>query len=747
MRLFNYIFFVLYTCGISFSAFGQDPIIFTNLQSSVSVGDKAVVYIDENASSTIKQVIELKRKNQFNSKNNDISIYSKSAIWFLFEIDNKKEEGIYLEIKPGFINEVSLFTIDDNKIIDSINLGSLLPAKNSELKINTAVFPISPGKYQYIMRIKTNTLASYSLCLLSKETLFKNEHLKNILNGLMFGALLLAFLYNLLLFIAVRDSVYAYYLALTLFAIFAFSYLSGIGYQLLWGQYLIISKHIVIVYSAIAISLILLVIKLFKISKNSIKTYRAFQSLIIIFLIICICDLFDFLYLSNILFIVFSAITYLALIVIVLGFVKKRDKSAILFIICLILSVGLFLLLVGVSLSSLFSTGNYFDYIIYSAFTNVALMSLVVGNKLNIYTHEKRKARTAELKALKESDNLITSQKHMLQKLVDGRNKEIINKNLELSNQQKEIENQINEIQQKNEELNAFNEQLQLKNKEIETLNVSLQDNKYELEKTVKYRTNELEKAKERAIVADNLKTSFLNNLSSELKIPMTAITGYSNMLQDKTITVLQRNDYLQIIMQNVDDLLSLIDNIVTFSRIQAQVIKLKTRELDLKAFITLIADEFTEKLVDLKKTNIHINTNMPDGDEKILIKSDSNNLWLIFKHLLDNSRKYTMEGGIELGFNIKQKLDKEIVSEKNIVTVQFFVKDSGEGMSKQEIEKYVTSWNIDINKYSHDRKGLGLAIVSGLTAIFNGKVSVDSEKGKGTTFFIEIDAELCDHV
>ena len=184
---------------------------------------------------------------------------------------------------------------------------------------------------------------------------------------------------------------------------------------------------------------------------------------------------------------------------------------------------------------------------------NIILLSLVIGNKLNIYSEDEGKARNKELLAYRERDNIISAQKLKLEKIVKERNKEIINKNLELSKYQEEIENQTRKIEQKNYQINTVNQQHLLKNKEIEIQNISLQKNRNELENTVELRTKELEKGKERAIVADTLKTSFLNNLSREIKTPMNAITGYATLILNKAISLTQRNEYLQIIIHNVD--------------------------------------------------------------------------------------------------------------------------------------------------------------------------------------------------
>jgi len=734
--------------GHNFHADAQSAILFTNSSSSVSITNKVSVYIDENASATFEQVLNSYYSNQFKLKISEIGAYSRAAIWVAVTIENKKQEKIFLKLRPGFLNQATLFAVKNGKVVESTSLGRVFPVKDNLANAKDLVFDINQGEFLYFVRVETNTYLPFTLQLLDKKVLYENEHFWNIVNGLLFGALVLTILYNLLLYFSVKDSVYLYYLMFVLLAAITLSYHFGIGNQYIWGRYPFTSKYITTLYAFFIIGTILFVISFLDLRYKSVKFFRVLQLLIIPIVIIAVIDILDFHYLANILLMILSGVIYLFIFVVALIEVKKGNQSARLFSVAWLFSVLTFVLFAVQNMHLFLFINRPYDILIYGGYANIILLSLVIGNKLNIYSEGEEKARNNELIAYRERDNIISTQKLKLEKTVKERNKEILNKNLELSNHQSEIENQTHEIEQKNYDINEVNQQLLLKNKKIEDQNVSLQKNKHILEETVELRTKEFENEKERAIVADTLKTSFLNNLSREIKTPMNAITGYATLILNKTISISQRNEYLQIIIQNVDDLLALIDNIVTLSRIQAGGLKAKTREIDLKSFIKLIADEFVEKLKDLKNTNVDIITKIPDINNDILIKSDYNKLYLILKHLLENSVKYTTKGTIEIGFNIrgevsiKQKSEPEL-DEKYRCVLEFFVKDTGKGMSSQDIDKYIINRNSNIKKFQYKQEGLGLAIIVGMIDVFKGKINVVSEEGKGTDFYFEIFTEL----
>ncbi len=742
----HFILFVL--SGSAFYVQAQNKVVFNSSSKSVALENSVSVFFDENASLSINDIQKIYKNAPFSSKLKDIPGYSKSAVWLAVEIENKTQEKIYLEVKPLIINHVSMFTVLEGKVIDSLTIGSLYAFDDRPVKTKNFVFELKPGLFTYFIRVTSDTYLPFSVNLLDERSLYSKEHFWGIVNALLFGALILTILYNLLLYFSVRDPVYLYYLVLVFLSALALLYHFGIGNYFSLGNHPIFSKHITALYGLVNISTVLFVIKVMDLSVVMPKMFRALQIVIALVGGIIFIDLLGFAYEANLLLMFMFGFSYFFIFIIAILLIKKGDIATRLFSVSWLILIIAFVVFIMQNLH-LFSLGNgSFDLLVYGGYVNIIMLSLVVGNKLNIYRKNEEKARYKELVALQERDGIISTQKIKLEQTVQERNSEIISKNEELLAQQNEIESQINAIEQKNIEINEINNKLQSKNRKIEEQNVILEKNRNQLEKTVELRTKELVREKERAIAADNLKTSFLSNLSREIKTPMNAITGYATLIMNKSILIEQRNEYLQIIIQNVDALLSLIDDIVTLSRIQAGIVKLRTREIDLVPFVRLVADEFNQKLLDSKNKDVVILPKIPDNNADSLIKSDYNKLWSIYKQLMENALKFTEKGVVSIGFEIKGQAPAEqnVESEnlqQNMHSIQFFVDDTGKGMSHSDIQKYIIDRNTNVLNYNYKQGGLGLAIVTGLVDVFKGKINVISEKGKGTRFEITISAEL----
>ncbi len=726
----------------------QNKVVFNNASKSVGLENEVLVYIEEEASLTINDIQNLHSNSQFKLRIKDVSAYSKSAIWVVVEIENKLTEEIYLELKPEFIDQISIFTVLDDVVIDSVLTGSMYLFEDRRIKTKNFIFAINPGEFTYYIRVKSDTYLPFTLKLLGKKNLYEEKHFWNFINGLLFGALILAILYNLLLYFSVRDPVYLYYLIFVFFSALTLSYHFGIGTRFFWGVYPVFSKHITIFYGLVNISAILFVMRMLSLASAMPRVYGSLQIMMAFVLSIIFIDLLGAVYLSNILLMFVFGSFYFLIFIIALLLIKKGDVSARLFSVSFLFPIIAFVIFFIQNLHIFSESNGSFELLIYGGYINIMVLSLVVGNKINVYSANEEQARYKELEALKERDRIISVQKIKLEKIVEERNKEIIHKNHELVVQQDEIEYQINKIERKNTEINKVNNQLRSKNEKIEEQNIDLKSNKNQLEKIVELRTKELEKEKERAIAADRLKTTFLNNLSREVKTPMNAITGYATLIVNKSISIGQRNEYLQTIIENVDTLLSLIDDIVTLSRIQAGIIKVKTREIDLKSFLKLVADEFNQKLDDSKNNDIVIVTEIADGYDDVIIKSDYNKLWLIYKQLMENALKFTEKGVVTLGVNIDEKLPGTQIPkpgdlQKSNCEIEFFVKDTGKGMFEQDIDKYIFRHKPGVFNYNYKQGGLGLAIVTGLVDVFNGKINVTSEMGKGTKFGVTISTEL----
>ena len=239
---------------------------------------------------------------------------------------------------------------------------------------------------------------------------------------------------------------------------------------------------------------------------------------------------------------------------------------------------------------------------------------------------------------------------------------------------------------------------------------------------------DEIIRAKDKAIEADKLKSLFLANMSHEIRTPMNAIIGFTNMLKEDDLTVEDRNSFIDVIQSNGNSLMTLIDSIVDFSKLESDQMVISMGEFNFKTLYDSIF-EFTGNLLKTEeKTHIKLIKNIPENPD-IRIVSDRHRLNQVMTHLTLNAVKFTDQGEIEIGY--------KTLNEKFII----FVRDTGIGIPAKKhkaIFERFTKVNNDKNRL-YGGTGIGLTISKGLMKLMNGKIRLESEEGKGSTFYIEM--------
>jgi len=255
-----------------------------------------------------------------------------------------------------------------------------------------------------------------------------------------------------------------------------------------------------------------------------------------------------------------------------------------------------------------------------------------------------------------------------------------------------------------------------------------------ESDKIMRKQKDDLKIAMEKAQSANKAKSEFLANMSHELRTPLNAIIGYSEMLMEEAEDdgLDTYSEDLTKINSSGDHLLTLINDILDLSKIEAGKMDMHIEEFDFANFLKQI--EATAKpLVEKNKNEFIIKCKT----EKLKLKNDQTKLRQILFNMLSNAAKFTKKGTITLQIKPEKKEN-----------LRFDVTDTGIGMSKEQLSKVFEEFTQAESSTSKDYggTGLGLPISKKMTEIMGGKMEVKSKKGKGTTFSIIIPISVEDN-
>lgn len=237
---------------------------------------------------------------------------------------------------------------------------------------------------------------------------------------------------------------------------------------------------------------------------------------------------------------------------------------------------------------------------------------------------------------------------------------------------------------------------------------------------------NELIAAKEKAEESDRLKTAFLQNMSHEIRTPLNAISGFSGLLTEPDITEEDINRFVQIIQINTGQLISIVNDILTISSLETKQVSSNISNVCINEIIDELLAVFEQQA---SKRNISLYAKHPLNDQQSEIETDKTKIFQILSNLLANALKFTHEGFIEFGYLLKGN------------KLEFYVKDSGIGIKQEfhgKIFERFRQGDKSINKL-YGGTGLGLAISKAFVELLGGKIWVQSEFGKGSTFYFTL--------
>jgi len=239
----------------------------------------------------------------------------------------------------------------------------------------------------------------------------------------------------------------------------------------------------------------------------------------------------------------------------------------------------------------------------------------------------------------------------------------------------------------------------------------------------------ELIKAKEKAEESDRLKSAFLANMSHEIRTPMNGILGFSTLLKESNLTGEQQQEYIKVIEKSGHRMLSIINDIIDISKIEAGLMLVNKKKVNISEQIDSLYHFFTPE-VEGKGMRLIMKNKL--SAEETVIKTDREKVYSILTNLIKNAIKFTSQGFIEFGCERKGK------------QLEFFVKDTGIGIPKERqeaiFERFIQADIADARAFQG--AGLGLAISKAYVEMLGGEIWVESypeRQEQGSIFYFTL--------
>lgn len=268
-----------------------------------------------------------------------------------------------------------------------------------------------------------------------------------------------------------------------------------------------------------------------------------------------------------------------------------------------------------------------------------------------------------------------------------------------------------------------YNRKSSKKNKQLVSEIEALKASNLELQR-------ELEEVKNKAEESDKLKSSFLANMSHEIRTPLNAIMGFSSLLQSIGDDDKEFQQYIEIIHNNSNKLLDMMDEIFNIALIESGITSLFKEECQVNELITSLVTFFNLEKDISGKNEVSIRIKKMTRDSSFSIVTDPRKLRQTLYNLIENALKYTSEGSVEVGYDLK---------ENNLV--EFYVKDTGAGFPQEKLDIIFKQFRQvdESNTRNYGGIGLGLTLSQKFVEMMGGEMRGESSPGNGSTFYFTI--------
>lgn len=719
-RIVKYIFLSFFLF-LSFcnSTFAQ-VISITNASQSAIISSDLEEMIDSTKVSTVEEVIHL---NKFVESSGRIPLFPNNikSVWFRFTIQNNSNSlTLYLNIAYTNLSRVALYNIDGQNV-------ALIDIEGNEI-INTQKIAGSPNiifnlyakpgsKQQYLLHVYSQHPIIVPAEIHTYDAIHRSITFQTLVTGLYLGVLIVMFLYNLFLFFATKDNNYLFYVVYIFFLALAQTTIAGYEYRYIWPTYPALNKYAVIFTSSFsAISGLLFSMHFLRTSFYAKKMHKWLQLLLVIYisgLISCIFFRLDISY--NILN--YNGLLSVVSVLVTCVFIAKKGfRPAYFYLIAWLLLLISFIILILRNIAVL-PYNNFTTYIIYiGSALEIALLSIALADKINVLRKEKEQSQADALKASLENEKLVRDQNILLEKKVTERTEELqwANNNLSTALQNlKDTQIQLVEAEKMASlgQLTAgiaheINNPINFVKSNIKPLQLDIRDLIGIIDEYDKLHTSE---------TAD-----ILSQLSSIEKLKKQIDIDYVKSEIESLVKGIQ---------EGAERTAEIVRGLRNFSRLDESEIKTVNIHEGIDATLVLLKNMLPEN-VKIEK-DFRANGN---------IECFPGKLNQVFMNILSNGLQAIKEKEHQ---NAEERIS---IATKDIGNqVEIRIKDTGMGMTEEVKQKIFDPFFT--TKDVGEGTGLGLSIVFKIIQKHQGKIEVESSKGKGAEFVITLRHSLPESV
>lgn len=675
---------ILALCVISSHALADNVISLSAVNELISIGSKITYLEDKKGEMTINEVVSQDNQESFLYLNR--SVFSrpgtKSAFWFKVTVENHTSEDAWLELGSNFAWYIDFYPPDENGLYSNpIEMGTMRPDENKLYDVNFFWLPVNKAKVSqsitYYIRVTSGLTFELPMHVGTVRSLSRQKDVNDYLTAGFVGILIIMLLYNLFIYISIKDHIYLYYLGYLFVMIFSMPYANGYPFierinfgfldKSIWNEYFLVWHNAAYFFIGT------FCIKYLDLKHRAPKLARFIQiEIIIISVVFPLLNIFGIKMVDLVSPVqAFILILYLTCLATGYYFVFKGLKRAYYY------TLGWTFLVVGVFI--FFGVINGFlpynpitrNILYFGTVLEVGLFALALANRLN-------ELRGAKEKAEAKNIILIRAQNEELERKVKLRTIELEETNYELL--------------QSNEELKVTTEKLNNHSKQLETLNQT--------------------------------KDHLFAVISHDLRSPISSLKGILDLMYKNRIS---REEFLKFSIDakhSVEQAHFMLNNLLSWAKFQLQGMSTKPEEIGLKQLIDENILAFNDTI---KKKSMMVICNLPDN---LILYADPNHINIIIRNLLSNALKFTETGG-NIAFDALCEGDRCIIS----------IRDSGVGISSETLDDIFTirAGKSKVGTEGEKGTGLGLPLCKDFVEKNNGSISVSSSEGKGTTFIINL--------